>query len=299
MPTDTTTHENTAQSLSWGLVELQVIDLQRTIDFWTDAIGIELRAQDDTRAELGTRDKTLIALYSGARRPVARAHLGMYHVAIGVPDQAEFSRILARLIKRGVQVGPTDHLASKSIYFTDPNGLEIEIIFETPERFGHFGDLTKGLVMYDTDGNPHSGRAPLDVPSELTHAIGADFDAPLSPLAVIAHVHFKVDGLDSASEWFAGVGFTPSLMIPAFGFADMGAGGSFSHRLAMNIWSGRNLSPAPEDMARLMRYTLHIHDPDILTQADSLQMSDTGRVGTDPTGTQIHLIPAPNTKDTA
>lgn len=280
------------QRLSWGVVELQVTDLQRATAFWTGAIGLHLRQQDDDLVALGTPAKTLILLRSGAKQRVSPGFRGMYHVAIGVPDQAEFSRVLARLVSKGIRVGPTDHLASKSIYFEDPDGIEIEVIFETPERFGRFGDLSRGLVLYDVDGNPHNGRAPLDVKAELDFAAGADVEAPLSPDAFLAHVHFKVADLEAASAWFEGVGFSKGLVIPSFGFADMGAGGGFSHRLAMNIWSGTNAPLAPDDMAGLLRYDVQVHDPAVMENAQGLRRVEPGLTGTDPSGVEITLSPA-------
>lgn len=279
-----------SERLSWGVIELQVTNLARAVDFWTQALGLRLRLQDSKKAELGTFKNTLIILHAGATSPVKAGHLGMYHVAIGMPSQAEFSRILARLLTRGVSVAPTDHLASKSIYLSDPDGLEIEVIYETPERFGRFGDLSKGLVMYDVHGKPHSGRAPLDVYADLEHASSADLEAPISDEAFVAHMHFKVGSLDAASTWFEGVGFTKGLNIPNFGFADMGAGGGSSHRLAMNIWSGPNSQPAPPQMAGLTRYTVFIHHPEVIATIQNLRPTETGFTGTDPTGTQINLV---------
>lgn len=100
----------------------------------------------------------------------------MYHVAIGLRRQVDFSRMLARLIHLNVSVGPTDHLLAKSLYLHDPDGLEIEIIYETPERFSRFGDMSRALTLFDVDGKKHSGRAALDVESELAHAAAGLFN---------------------------------------------------------------------------------------------------------------------------
>lgn len=281
-----------AERLSWGVVEFQVTDLGRAVAFWTQALGLRVRDQDSRSAALGTQTKTLFVLHSGASRAVHAQQLGMYHVALGVPDQAEFSRLLARLIALDVPVAPIDHLMSKAIYISDPDGLEIEIAFETPERFGRFGDMSRGLILYDADGKPHSGRARLDQQAELQHAQGADLEAPLSEGACIAHMHFKVASLDAAATWFEHIGFARNLMLPQFGFADMGAGANYTHRLAMNIWAGPGLQPAPADMARLTRYELYVHDTALLADIDGLQPSGTSLTGRDPTGTELLLIPA-------
>ncbi|MEJ8474218.1 VOC family protein [Roseibium algae] len=281
-----------SERLSWGVVEFQVTDLHRAVAFWTTALGLQLREQDSQMAALGTQSKTLFVFRSGAKVPVSPRHLGMYHVAIGVPDQAEFSRLLARLITKRVRVSPTDHLMSKAIYLADPDGLEIEIALETPERFGRFGDMSKGLVLYDANGQQHSGRAPLDVDAELSHAKRADLETPLSNGAFLAHMHFKVAQLEAAAAWYEGIGFARNLMLHNWGFADMGAGAAYTHRLAMNIWAGPNLKPAPANMARLTGYALHVHDAAVMENAQGLTPSENGLSGTDPTGVAISLARA-------
>lgn len=278
------------ERLSWGVIEFQVTDLDRSIAFWTQALGLCVRDRDSKTAVLGTEHKTLFVFRAGAGAAVRSRYLGMYHVAIGVPDQVEFSRLFARLIAMRVHVSPVDHLMSKAIYLNDPDGLEIEIALETPERFGRFGDMSKELVLYDVGGQPHNGREALAVDVELQQAQGVDLEAALSNEATIAHMHFKVTELESAAKWFEGIGFARNLMLPDFGMADMGAGAAYTHRVAMNTWAGPNLYPAPGDMARLTHYTLHAHDPAVLANAQGLQPSENGLIGIDPTGTKMSLI---------
>lgn len=285
-----TDHSPLTDRLSWGAVELQVTDLDRAVEFWTLALGLIEHDSKTPGASLGTEDRTLIVLHPGAQTPVKAPFTGMYHVAIGVRSQAEFSRMLARLIHLNVQVGPTDHLLAKSIYFHDPDGLEIEITYETPERFSHFGDLSKGLTLYDVDGKTHSGRGPLDVNAELAHAPGTDPLAPLANDSYLAHLHFKVPALEPALDWFETLGFERHLTLDNWGFADMGAGATNTHRLAMNIWAGPNNPPAPQDMAGLVHYELFTHgktiaSPHLHQDGDALR-------GTDPAGVSVSLRPA-------
>ncbi|MFK7993075.1 MAG: VOC family protein [Granulosicoccus sp.] len=282
-------NSNQSERLSWGVMEFQVIDLDRTVAFWTSALGLRVRDQDSSWVALGTRTQTMFVFRDGASVPVTAGYSGMYHVAIGVPDQHEFSRLLSRLMAMRVSVSPVDHLMSKAIYLNDPDGLEIEIAFETPERFGRFGDMSRGLVLYDAHGAAHSGRERLDVESELAHASDADLMAPLSDSAFLAHLHFKVPDLESTAAWFERIGFARNLMLPGFGFADMGAGAAYTHRLAMNVWTGKDLSPTPDTMARLTHYELNIHDYSVITDTHGLQPSETGFKGRDPTGIDLSL----------
>lgn len=273
--------------LSWGAVELQVTDLARAVAFWTSALGLIERDATSQRVALGTKDRTLVVLRSGADIPVAGPYTGMYHVAIGVRSQGEFSRILARLIQLNVPVGPTDHLMAKSLYIHDPDGLEIEITYETPERFSHFGDMNQGLTLYDVDGETHSGRGPLDVKTELAVAARLDPMAPLPDDSYLAHLHFKVAAIEPALHWFETLGFERHLTLDAWGFADMGAGAPNTHRLAMNIWAGPNRPPKPQNMAGLMHYELISHG-EVAASKHLRQDGDILR-GTDPAGVAVTL----------
>jgi catechol 2,3-dioxygenase len=289
-PTTPLVPEQKTDRLTWGVIEFQVTDLVRTIQFWTVALGLTVRSQDSTTAELGTAVKTLFILRTGASKPVSAPYTGLYHVAIGMADQFEFSRMMARMMALRVPVSPVDHLGAKSFYLNDPDGIEIEFTLETPERFSHFGDMKKALVLYDVDGNPHSGREPLDVQAELALSEGLDLEAPLPTGTFLAHMHFKVPDLDSTATWFEGLGFARNLMLDNWGFGDMAAGAAHTHRLAMNVWAGKNRPAAPADMARLTHYTLLARDADVLEAATGLTATESGKTGRDPTGTQMSLI---------
>lgn len=274
--------------LSWGIVEFQVMNLERATSFWVSVLGLIERSRSATSVAIGTRNQTLFILHAGASRTVEATYTGMYHVAIGVRSQAEFSRLVARLINLKVRVGPTDHLMAKSLYLVDPDGLEIEITLETPERFGYFGDMSKVLTMYDLEGRPHSGRGPLNVDAELTYAKDSNPLADLADDAYIAHLHFKVRSLEPALNWFERLGFSRHLTLGNWGFADMSAGLENTHRLAMNTWAGPNHPAAPSDMARLIRYELVAHDEDVLANTPLHKVGEIWR-GSDPTGVEVAL----------
>jgi len=290
-------HQTQAQGrpelFSYGVIELQVTDLDRAAGFWSDSLGLVVRDQRDGIA-LGTEQQTMIILRAGAKRPALNGHSGLYHVAIGVPEQGEFSRILTRLLYRRVPISLVDHLMSKAIYLQDPDGIGIEISFETPERFGRFGSSTGRFELFDADGNPHSAREALDAEHELSLRVG-DIDQPIAAGATIAHLHFTVADLQAAITFYASLGFAPNLHLPQMGFADLGAGGNYTHRIALNTWQGRDIPPAPADSARLTGYTLRAVEPHLVAQAGMLAGASTNADGVqlvDPTGTTITIANA-------
>lgn len=284
---------NLPERLSWGPLTLSVTNLDRAQAFWTGVLGFVPRPTEGPSLALGTPDRTLVILQPGATRPVARGHAGMYHVAFRMPSQAEFSRRIRRLLDLRIPFAPVDHLMSKALYLDDPDGHGIEIAYETPARFGRFTDAGGRFAMFDAAGRPHSGRERLDLRAELAAADGTDPALPLHRDATVAHLHLHVPALDPSLAWFEGVGFARNLHLPDFGMADMGTGAPYTHRLAMNIWAGHGVRPAPAASARLLSYRLETTDTAIFTataRARLTEIPDTDVLtGTDPAGVTLIL----------
>lgn len=57
------------------------------------------------------------------------------HFAMKVPSEAEWETWVARLTKAGIKyLGPLDHDFVRSVYFTDPNGVWLEITYQVPDH---------------------------------------------------------------------------------------------------------------------------------------------------------------------
>lgn len=282
------------ERLSYGPVELEVTDVERAVSFWTSALGMVPRPAADGVA-LGTRSETLLILHGGAVEPVRQLrHSGLFHLAIGVPDQVEFSRLLARLIGNRVPVSPDDHLMSKAIYFHDPDGIGVVVALETPERFGRFGDFAQGVELFDPEGGSHPGRAPLNTVEELGHARNADLDAHLAEGSRIAYLNLAVPDLAVAIDFYERLGFVRNLTLPQIGFADLGAGSIYTHRIGFNIWHGPDGPPTPEGIARLRRFVLNVAEPEIFAAASQLADATATADGlrfTDPCRIEVTLRP--------
>lgn len=276
--------------LSYGPLTLEITNLARSVQFWREVIGANVQPHDEGAA-VASDGETLFILREGARRPAQPGQSGLYHVAIGVPTQGEFSRLLGRLLTGRVPISPVDHLMSKAIYLSDPDGLGLEIAYETPERFGRFGNMDRGFSLYDAAGRPHNGRAALDVRAELA-AMSGRTDDRLSGRARIAHLHLTVADVPKAVDFFSAVGFAPNLLLPHMAFADLGAGSAYTHRIAVNAWQGPRLMPAPAGTARLAHYELNVLDPSVYASAAAqpgARPVKNGLILTDPTGTPFRL----------
>lgn len=285
-----------SEQFSWRLFDLQVTDLKVSTHFWTVAFGFRVRNATETSVSLGTNKRDLVVLHSGAEQTAQQGYMGMYHLAIGVPDQAELARLYARFVALGLHVSPVDHLTSKSLYLADPDGLEVEFALETPERLRTYHGVKNGCVMTDVNGNLHSGRDRLNVQTELSPARDADLKAHLSEDTFLSHLHLRVPKLETAADWYQDLGFARNLVLPQMGMIDMGAGDPYGHRIALNNWSGPHVQRPPSNMARLIGYELDVQDKDIFANATGLAPSGISHTGLDVAGLQAKLWPAFDTR---
>ncbi len=253
------------ESVSFGPVHLEVIEAARSSGFWRNIVGLSRLGESEQGAvSLGVDGRELVVLHPVARRGVEPGHSGLYHLAIHLPDETEFARVLWRLIVAGHPHAPTDHIMSKSTYLTDPDGLALELTLETPSRLRSTETGPEGPRMIDSEGRPHAISEALDLNEVLSHLPDRDFDQPLLPSGTkVGHIHLHVSDLGQALAFYRDViGFREHLYAPEYGFADLSAGGLFPHRIALNVWAGEGAGQAPAGTARLSHYTLIFPDQD-------------------------------------
>jgi catechol 2,3-dioxygenase-like lactoylglutathione lyase family enzyme len=103
---------------------LTVRDMDATVRFYTDVLGLQLKENWGTWAELVSPDGTVIGVY---REPeLARGTSGSMSIGWGVPD---LDRAMEELGARGVTfVGPVqDFYAIRMAHFHDPEGHALYI----------------------------------------------------------------------------------------------------------------------------------------------------------------------------
>jgi catechol-2,3-dioxygenase len=116
---------------------LYVKDLEASVDFYTDALGFEVRTEIPGRAAFlraegsaNDHDLGLFAVPEGQQQ--AGPYLGLYHLAWEVGTLAELVATRERLAARQALVGASDHRVSKSLYAKDPSGIEFEVMWRVP-----------------------------------------------------------------------------------------------------------------------------------------------------------------------
>ena len=244
-----------------GPVHIAVTDRSKALAIWQDVVGLELISESGNALALGAGGKVLIVLETGAVRPSVPRTIGLYHVAIHVPDRSDLAQMAVRALQRNVRISPTDHLVSEAIYLWDLDGNGIEITFETPWR-GTLGDPEKGETYAVTaDGKPHSGRDPIDMDGLLAELGPSPVLAARMPQGTrIGHVHVHVGELQRAMDFYRDViGFAGFLLIHSFGMGDVGLD-YMPHTIAFNIWSGPNATLPPAGAAGLRWFTIVVPD---------------------------------------
>jgi catechol 2,3-dioxygenase len=244
-------------------VHVTVSDLARSVDYYRDAVGLEVLEQGASRARLGTGGTELLVLVEEPDARPARGYTGLYHFALLVPERAQLAGWLAHAARDGVPlVGLSDHDVSEALYLADPDGHGIEIYRDRPRETwdGHVGERLTTMAL-DVD----SLLGELDDPSS------APFDG-LPAGTTMGHVHLKVADIPSSVVFYRDVlGFDLTAQLGAQA-AFLSAGG-YHHHVGANTWESAGAPPAPAGAAALRYATVVL--PDIGSRDEV-----TGRVDT-------------------
>jgi catechol 2,3-dioxygenase-like lactoylglutathione lyase family enzyme len=122
---------------------LYVQDVERSVAFYRDVLGFRrvemtpegFRGAAFLQAPGSTNDHDLGLFEIGsAAGPSAagRATVGLYHLAWEVDTLDELERLARDLSAAGALVGSSDHGTTKSLYASDPDGLEFEVAWIVP-----------------------------------------------------------------------------------------------------------------------------------------------------------------------
>jgi catechol 2,3-dioxygenase len=229
-----------------GAVHLGVSDLERSIAYWTEAIGLAELERANGRASLGAGSRELIVLVEVPGARPARGYTGLYHVAVLVPGRADLARFLAHVARERVPlVGLSDHYVSEAIYLSDPDGHGIEVYADRPREVWE-GEVGRRLTT-----------APLDV-QDLLGVVEDPATEPFGGLpdgTVMGHVHLKVADVPETIGFYRDLlGF--ELMAALGDQAAFLAAGGYHHHVGGNVWESRGAPPPPPGTAALRKATI-------------------------------------------
>ncbi|MBV8357826.1 MAG: VOC family protein, partial [Deltaproteobacteria bacterium] len=145
-----------------GHVAIRVRDLEAAKRFYGDILcmklGMEIPGQGlFFRFNNYHHDLAVFKARDGAE-PASKNHAGVAHIALVADDFDTVLGMYRRLRENGVPVSRTiDHGATKSIYFSDPDGIELEIYCEVPD----FDWRRNGMVRVPMEIENESAAKPL------------------------------------------------------------------------------------------------------------------------------------------
>ena len=153
--------------MSIGHVHLKVTDLDRSIAFYRDVIGLDVTQHYGNQAAFlsagGYHHHVGLKTWFSENGPRApRRSPGLFHVAFLYPDRPALAQAFRTVLEAGIEIeGAADHGVSEAIYFSDPDGNGIEIYRDRPE------------VEWPRDARGHLDmvNAPLDLEALLREAV--------------------------------------------------------------------------------------------------------------------------------
>jgi catechol 2,3-dioxygenase len=238
-------------SLRLGPVHLTVSDLDRSVAYYEQAIGLQVHRREDGTAALGAGGEDLLVLVEEPGARPAGRHAGLYHYALLHPSRDELARAILRLAAGRTPVGgAADHGVSEALYLSDPDGNGIELYADRPRDRWPAPGPGERVGMY---------TAALDVPDLLATVEGEEPRPQAGAGLRVGHVHLHVSDLPEGLGFYRDVlGFEPMATMPSAAF--MSAGG-YHHHLGFNTWRGEGVPPAPPHALGLRHWTVLLEDP--------------------------------------
>ncbi|HEX6791277.1 MAG TPA: VOC family protein [Candidatus Krumholzibacteria bacterium] len=242
-----------------GYVNLRVRNLERSLTFYLDVLGMRLVSGGAHTATLSATGRgpgllVLTARKDASARPPRST--GLYHFAIRVPSRRALALVIRRLEEMQWPVqGYADHDVSEAVYLADPDGIGIEVYADRPRDEW---PLRNGKVVMVTE------------PLEL-EAVMRELDTwpgeweSLDPATEIGHIHLRVANLETAGEFYHGLLGFDITQDDMAGALFLSAGG-YHHHIGLNTWASENGPRPPGDAVGLISYGVFVPDAGTLNE---------------------------------
>lgn len=272
--------------LKLGAAHLKVSELDRSIAFYRDVLGLQLVRREDGEAGLSAGLDELIVLHeTPGARSVSR-HSGLYHVALLYPSQLELARVAQRIMVSETPIqGASDHGISEAIYLPDPDGNGIELASDYPKD-----------TWPDLSNVESIAPNPLDMGRLFNLVSGREPEPEADPGTTVGHVHLHVGDVAEGLAFYRDIlGFDLVTYMDSAAFV---SAGGYHHHLAFNIWQGKGAPPAPPEAAGLLYWTIELPtQEDVAAARDRLSANGTetedianGFAASDPWGIAFHVV---------
>jgi catechol 2,3-dioxygenase len=269
-------------ALRLGAVHLTVTNVDRSVGFYQDAIGLQLHHREETTAAMGAGGEDLLVFHeSPFARPAGR-HAGLYHFALLHPNRTELARALMRLAATSTRIeGASDHGISEAIYLPDPDGNGIELAADRPRAtWPEGGDMRPD---------------PLDLQALIGLVAEEEVQRRADPGLTVGHMHLHVGDIEQGLAFYRDVlGFEVQTLMPSAAFV---SAGGYHHHLGFNIWRGPHVPPAPPGAVGLREWTVALPtqaDVDaVIARLDHAGIAHEGGLSADPWSNAVRFVSAP------
>ena len=273
-------------NIKLGTATLNVVNFERQLKFYTEAMGMTVISKNETEATLGTSDNTPLLHLKKVDGPLIRSY-GLYHIAYLVPDEQSLANILLHFIDFNIPLDSGyDHGYSNALYLSDIEGNGIEIYYDKDESTWNIKE----------DGKIIGVTEPIDA----THLLNISetvvpYTLPVG--TIIGHLHLSVQNSTVSSNFYQNVlGFSDKFTIPN---ASWIAYGNYHHHLAVNHWGGPHLGLRQKGTPGLDNFEILFIDEDTYNKViENIKNNNTKIISeydnkiiiNDPNGIEIHLI---------
>jgi catechol 2,3-dioxygenase len=225
-----------------GAVHLTVADLDRSLRYYEQQVGLHVHGRENGVARLGAGGEDLLVLTEQGGAQPADGYAGLFHFALLVPAREDLARWLAHAAADRVPLaGLSDHFVSEAIYLRDPDHHGIEIYADRPR------EVWEGKVA------ERMTTLPLNTDDLLRGVEPAPYDG-LPAGTTMGHVHLCVTDVEESVDFYRSLGF--DLMATYGDQAAFLATGGYHHHVGVNTWASRGAPYAPDDRARLTQVTV-------------------------------------------
>lgn len=234
-------------ALRLGPVHLTVTDLDRSVGWYEQTLGLRVHRHQAPVAELGDGATAVVVLVEDQQARRRGRHAGLYHYALLYPTRAELARAAVRLAHTRTPIqGASDHGTHEAIYLPDPDGIGIELAADRPHE------------QWPTPEEEFSRGAPLplDLDNLLASVAGESPGEHVEPGLRVGHVHLHVGSVERGLEFYRDmIGFEVWAQLPTAAFV---SAGGYHHHLGFNTWLGEGVPPAPVQTVGLRHWTIEL-----------------------------------------
>lgn len=270
-----------------GQVNLKVQNLERSLSFYQEVIGIKVLERTERSANLTADGKTVLLSIQQPNDVIPKQGrtTGLYHFALLLPKRSDLAKIVHHFMEKSVQFGSSDHLVSEALYLSDPDGNGIEIYTDRDPSEWNWANSEVAMAV-----------DPLDFADLLAGGKQQSWEG-LPAGTVMGHIHLHVSELKKTEEFYIkGLGFE---VVNRYGAQALFiADGKYHHHIGLNTWNGVGAPAQSPNSVGLESFTLILSNEEkrnnIIEQLRKIGASVTEDNGcyitSDPSGNRICLL---------